>query len=65
MTKLRVRIVLTVDVDRDDYDAEYNERATARDIRDHLEGIAASALASELHNVGLDSAAYSVKAASR
>lgn len=48
---LTVRVTLTVKVDRQAYDEEYGERASAADIRQHVKGEAYSATESAFQNI--------------
>lgn len=41
--KLKIRIVVEVEVDRAEYDKEYGEKASADDIRAHVKGSVGSA----------------------
>lgn len=42
--KLKVRVVIEVEVDRDAYDAEYGEDASAAEVRDFVKGTAVDAV---------------------
>jgi len=49
--KLRIQIVVQVEVDRQAYNDEYGERATAEDIRAHVKGEVVSAAESAFQNI--------------
>lgn len=44
---LKVRVTIDIEVDRDAYDSEYNEFATAEEIRAHIKGSAVTAVESD------------------
>jgi hypothetical protein len=48
---LRVRVVVEVEVDRDDYEAEYGESATAEQIRAHVKGSIGTAAESAFERI--------------
>ena len=49
--KLRIRVTLVVDVDRDAYEREYHETASADDLRAWISGEAVTALESAIGHV--------------
>ncbi len=48
---MRVAVTVTILVDRDAYDAEYGEHATAEAIREHVKAEATSAIESAFSNI--------------
>jgi phage/plasmid primase-like uncharacterized protein len=48
---VKVRVIVEVEVDRDAYNAEYNEDATVSEIRAHIKSAVVSAAESDFANV--------------
>lgn len=48
---LKVRVVVEVEVDRAAYEAEYGQRASAEEVRDHVKGTVGTAAESAFERI--------------